>query len=343
MKQLDDIKELSRIASSQWGMFTAAQASRIGITRLQLSRLSEKEQIERQAFGVYKMAGSPKGQFDDVRVAWLSVEPKKTVSERQKERENGIVVGGHTAAYLYGAGDLWPAPYYFISPSRKQTQREEILFRKRKLSNEDVALVEGIPATTPEYTVATLAAEGEDMSHIADIVFALQRNHIIDKGLLRKLLSPYAKKYGYGNHDGEAFLQYLFEGVSLARIWEASESFREGIEAVKSNPSFMMLKEQQEAINKIIKNLTPQSEFDQRKQIRDAIDAPALKVIREQQAAIHRIINNPAYQSVLAQQRQSKGIFDNSILETIQEQKKSIDAILSSSSYQTALARKGDD
>ena len=218
MKQLDDIKELSKIASSQWGMFTAAQAGKIGITRLQLSRLSEKEQIERQAFGVYKMAGSPRGQFDEVRVAWLSVDPKKSVSERQKERENGIVVGGHTAAYLYGAGDLWPAPYYFISPSRKQTQREEILFRKRSLTSKDVVLVEGLPVTTPEYTIATLATEGEDLSHIADVAFAMQRSRTIDKGLLRELLSPYAKKYGFARYNGDAFLQYLFKGVSQVKI-----------------------------------------------------------------------------------------------------------------------------
>ena len=241
MKQLDDIKELSKIASAQWGMFTAAQASQIGITRLQLSRLSEKEQIERQAFGVYKMAGSPKGQFDDVRVAWLSVDPKKAVSERQRARENGIVVGGHTAAYLYGAGDLWPVPYYFISPSRKQTQREDILFRKRSLSSEDVALVEGIPTTTPEYTIAALAAEGEDLSHIADVVFAIQKSRSIDKGLLKELLSPYAKKYGYESHDGEAFLQYLFEGVFRAKIQE--------IKDMTNTPAF---KGQQKAINEII-------------------------------------------------------------------------------------------
>ena len=201
---------LNELASMQWGLFTSAQAKRYGISRQQLSRYSSKDQIERLAFGVYKVRGASINPHQDIQVAWLSVDPDKLLTERQNERETGIVVGGHTAAYLYGVGDLWATPYLFITHRRKQSQRPEIIFRTRKLLPEDVTMIEGMPVTGPEYTLATLAAEGEDMAHISDAAFHLSRKVTLDQDKLSDLLAPHARAYGFSSTDGQSFAQVLF-------------------------------------------------------------------------------------------------------------------------------------
>lgn len=62
--------------------------------------------LQRLAHGVYKGAGVPGDQFDDLRAAWLSTEPKVTGGARLKDRANGVVVAGASAARLHDIGDL---------------------------------------------------------------------------------------------------------------------------------------------------------------------------------------------------------------------------------------------
>ena len=84
MKSTEVLRVLADLTAYQWGMFTSAQASMHGITRLDLSRLAEAGHLERLAHGVYKDAGAPGDQFDDLRAAWLSTDPKRLAHERSK-------------------------------------------------------------------------------------------------------------------------------------------------------------------------------------------------------------------------------------------------------------------
>jgi len=224
MKQMDDIRKLSELSESQWGMFTTAQAERIGVERWQLSGLFKKKHIERLDFGVYRLEGAPTERFSDIKAGWISTDPKKFVWERLKEREHGIVVGGHTAANLYDAGDLWATPLLFIADKRRQTRKKNIVFRKYELSRKDVILVEGLPTATPELTIAILAAEGNDLSHIEDVVRDLHRTRIINEEELALRLTPYAKKYGFSNGNGEAFARKLIWNVVAQNIQSIKDS-----------------------------------------------------------------------------------------------------------------------
>ncbi|HEY8718002.1 type IV toxin-antitoxin system AbiEi family antitoxin domain-containing protein [Pengzhenrongella sp.] len=202
---------LAEVTAYQWGMVTSAQASMHGITRLDLSRLAETGHVKRLAHGVYMDAGAPGDQFDDLRAAWLSTDPKKLGEERIKDRANGVVVAGASAARLHDIGDLWSDRHEFVSPTRRQTQRPEIHYRQRVLDPHDVTLVEGLPAMTMERTICDLVGEVGDLSLVADALrdASLKRN--LDVGRLRTLLAPLADRNGFTKSDGPALLSRLLE------------------------------------------------------------------------------------------------------------------------------------
>ena len=169
MRTLEALRILSDLTASQWGMVTTAQAARVCVTRLQLSRLTEQGHLERIGHGLYRDTGTPPDRFDSVKAAWLSINPSLTAQERLARMPADAVASGATAAYLLGLGGLVPEPYQFTVCTRRQTQRPEIAFRFRQLQSQSVTLREGIPVTTPEQTVADLLDEGMDKSLVADV------------------------------------------------------------------------------------------------------------------------------------------------------------------------------
>jgi len=211
MKSTEALRVLAEVTAYQWGMVTSAQASMHGITRLDLSRLTESGHLERLAHGVYKDAGAPGDQFDDLRAAWLSTAPKRMAHERSKGRENGVVFAGPSAARLHGIGDLWDRRYDFVTPTRRQSQRSEIRYRQRKLDPRDVTTVEGLPAMSIECTIADLFNAEADTSHIADALRDASYKHRLDVDRLRELLAPHAKRECLRKGDGAALLERLME------------------------------------------------------------------------------------------------------------------------------------
>lgn len=211
MKSTEALRILADLTAYQWGMVTSAQASIHGIARLDLSRLAEAGHLERLAHGVYKDAGAPGDQFDDLRAAWLSTDPKRMGHERSKDRESGVVFAGTSAARLHGIGDLWDHRYDFVSPTRRQSQRRELRYRQRKLDPGDVTTVDGLPAMTIECTIADLFNAEADTSHIADALRDASYKHSLDVDRLRDLLAPHAKREGLRRGDGAALLERLME------------------------------------------------------------------------------------------------------------------------------------
>ena len=126
MRSKDALRALAEVTAYQWGMVTSAQASMLGVTRLDLSRLGADGLLERLAHGVYKDAGAPGDQFDDLRAVWLSTGPKRLAFERSKNLSGDVVFAGASAARLHGIGGLWDRHHDFIAPTRRQSQRAEI-------------------------------------------------------------------------------------------------------------------------------------------------------------------------------------------------------------------------
>lgn len=185
------IAELESLASTQWGMFTTAQARDIGVGRTQIARMVSSGRTEPVLYGTYRFVAGDVPPKADALAAWMSVYPKETVWERMGKHPFDAVAAGRTAAYLHGIGDFHPEPYTFDLVARKQTSRSDVKYRLRKLDESDVVLVEGIPATSIERTIAELLRDGEDPEQVGRLVVEAVRNgYDLDRSKLVALLEP---------------------------------------------------------------------------------------------------------------------------------------------------------
>lgn len=201
------VSELDGLSSGQWGLVTAAQAVRAGVSRMRLSRLVASGRLERLLAGVYRDAGAPVDHLEGVRAAWLASDPARSAEERLGDGVTGVVVGGASAAYLHGIGDLQPEPVQLYSPVRRQTERPGIRYRIRQLEERDVTLVEGVPATTLERTLADLIGDHHDLTLIVDALRDAVRVRGLDLDRLAMLLEPYATRLD--QPDGRFLLLWL--------------------------------------------------------------------------------------------------------------------------------------
>lgn len=215
MKSGDALRVLAEVTPYQWGMVTSAQANMRGVTRLTLSRLAEAGHLVRLAHGVYMDAGAPGDEFDDLRAAWLSTEPGRMAEERMRDGANGVVIAATSAARLHGIGDLRAARHEFVSPARRQTQREEIRYRQRALDPRDVTLVGGMATMAVERTIADLVEDVGELSLVADALRDAARIRRLDLTRLEGLLAPLAARQGFHKDDGAALLGHLLELAGL--------------------------------------------------------------------------------------------------------------------------------
>ncbi|WP_394771353.1 type IV toxin-antitoxin system AbiEi family antitoxin domain-containing protein [Lacisediminihabitans sp.] len=217
MKARDALRELAEVSASQWGMFTSAQAATRGVSRLDLSRLTECGDLVRLAHGVYKDAGAPSGAYLDVRAAWLSSDPARLASERLDDGHRGVVISGQTAAWLHDIGDLRSNRTELTTPVRRQTQRADLHYRRRDLPEEDVTIRDGLPVTTAERTIADLVEDRTDLSIVADALRDASRKSELDLELLGRRLAPLAERNGHRKGDGVALLDQLLVIAGIDR------------------------------------------------------------------------------------------------------------------------------
>lgn len=203
---------VSRLASGQSGLLTAAQAEREGVTRSQLNRLAEAGVLERVERGVYATTSSS-DENRDLRAAWLALEPTQTAEERLVDAVSAGVVSHTSAAGLHKLGDLLDDVPEVTYPHRKQTRRG-IRVHRGDLTEADITLVDGLPTTTEERTVADLLRDGHDPEHIAQIIGQGVRRGVIDVPDLGEHLDPLARRYG--QPDGQSLVAHLLDLVGLS-------------------------------------------------------------------------------------------------------------------------------
>lgn len=196
MKQTDVLATLEMVASDQWGIVTTAQAGREGVERLQLSRLAEKGDLERARHGVYLLPSHQAGPQDEIRAAWLSLEPKKFIDERWDD-EWPVVVSHESAARIHGIGRLIPPKLTFSTGGTKQTRQQGIrIYTRRTLAEGDIVSVDGLPVTSIARTVADLAEQKVERGYLADIVADALRKENVRIDELAEKLEPAARSYG---------------------------------------------------------------------------------------------------------------------------------------------------
>ncbi len=170
MKNSNHIEAIAQLSESE-GVFTTAQAERMGIPRDALHDAVESGRIKRIMRGAYRMVGSVSSFTDELAAIWKLTAPTRFTHERLRVSEwDGVVVGGSTASAILEIGDLHLSPYRIYAPRRINTRNTAAKFSKREVPRSDVTFSHGLPVTRPERTVFDLVADNEDLSLVADVL-----------------------------------------------------------------------------------------------------------------------------------------------------------------------------
>lgn len=224
MTEKTNVARLEEAAAAQWGLFTTAQAARMGVSRQQVSRLAKSGKVERLSSSVYGFRGAPEDPYAETKAAWLSTNPKLFAYERVAPGEHDAVVTGATAAHLYEVGSLYPSPYTFSTTRRRQSQRSNIRYLNSPVAEEDVALVDGLPVARPAKVIADLVRAHEDPSLVRDVAVDFEQSgHIVNTLRLAQLLREIR---GPKTSVEEVFQGYERLPLMLARDEQGMAGFR---------------------------------------------------------------------------------------------------------------------
>ena len=238
MPNREDIERVFELAASQWGLFTASQALAEGASRTQLSRMVANGRIEPASYGVYRMADGQETPYAATKAAWLSLSPKLTAFDRLRARPRDAVVAGRTAACMHGDAGFYETPFTFNIAASKRTAREAVVLHAWPVEERDVLLIEGLPVTSIERTVADLVREREDPSLVGGFIIGVcSRGHIMDEVRLAELLAPLASHNGFAKEDGKSFARKIVSTYAAEpQVQFALETITQVLQDPNSNP-----------------------------------------------------------------------------------------------------------
>lgn len=184
--------------SASEGVFTTAQAERLGISRGALAKACSAGRLVRLAHGAYRSAAVTSSPADEIAAAWKLTSPEKMLHERMAYGAwDGIAVGGTTAASLIGIGDFFLTPIRMYAPRRLKTRNPDVRFSVRQISWEDVGFEQGFAVTRPERTIVDLVLDDEELSLVRDAYDdALEKGLDLEKlrAIVRRLAPGKARK-----------------------------------------------------------------------------------------------------------------------------------------------------
>jgi hypothetical protein len=200
---------LRELAQDQWGLVTRRQLVEAGIGSTTLDRLAGPDgALERVAWGVYQLAGTPVPDHRDLRAAWLQLAPGVPAWERTPAQGT---VSHRSAAALYGLGHLPADQHEFTVPDRHQSRRPDVRIHVRPVADGEWARAGGLPVTSPRRTAADLVQAREDPEAVAQVIAEAVRRGHDSPGGFASALAPYAKAYGFRQGDGAALLRWLLD------------------------------------------------------------------------------------------------------------------------------------
>lgn len=214
----DVVARVNVVARDQWGLVTAAQMSGLGISRNSITALSKAGVIEPVRRGVYLHTAHDWGMLTEIRAAWLSLEPQQFSWERVSG-DIDAVVSGVSACRVHDLGGMRLREYSFFTAQHRQVRGTGIRTQMRDLRTIDFQIVNGIPVTSVEQTIADLYSGnfGVDLEHLAHIFRDAEG---LDVPKLRRLLAGANVDKGY---DPEGLLHYL-SGAELLADYAGSSS-----------------------------------------------------------------------------------------------------------------------
>jgi len=260
------LKRLAEVSVGQWGLITTAQAEKVGIDRLALSRLTQGGHLERVRQGVYRDAGVASTELTYLQAEWLMLRPEVEAGDRLRDFRNEVVIGSTTAAWLYQAGDFRPTPFTFFSASKIQRAAQHVRTSIRQIRPEEITLVQGLPATTPERTIKDLFRERLDFGGIWRVAADLHQR-IRWPVKLQAELADFYKSYGF---TAQYFKDALGEALKIDTATAGLSALEEQsldlskqlalisaqLPNIEQNPAFIEVVENLKRISSQINNLS---------------------------------------------------------------------------------------
>lgn len=207
---------ISEYTADQWGLVTTAQAAQVGVDGVTLIRMREAGLITTVRRGVHAANSAPEPFHRAEQALWLSFAPSRPAWERDPLEEDGGVISHTSAARMHGLGEFVADVITVTVPRRRLVRDPEVRVRVRKLSADDVTLVDGLPVTTVARTVRDLLDDRHDASHVADLIRGGYGAGLLDLGELADSLGPYSRRYGVPGKDGARLLDHLLAQVGTS-------------------------------------------------------------------------------------------------------------------------------
>ncbi|MGW4750319.1 type IV toxin-antitoxin system AbiEi family antitoxin domain-containing protein, partial [Streptomyces sp. NPDC004290] len=233
MDRGEQLAALSGPAADQWGLVTAAQAKELGLSAVQLLRLTEAGLLENVSRGVYLLAAGGTPRHVDIKAAWLRLQPKTFAWDRRPGHPDSGVISHASACQLHELGDI-PAPDVEITVPRRRTTTEPFVrLRTAPLDVAEITIIDGLPVTTATRTITDLLQAKADGGHIGGVIADAVRRDLINLDDLAGRVQPYARKYGLkATATGRQLISHLIEqaGESLYRQ-DVARASKEGFEA----------------------------------------------------------------------------------------------------------------
>jgi len=190
---------------------TRRQIEQAGIGATTIDRLTAPGGgLERVAYGVYQLAGTPTADHPELRAAWLQLAPDVPAWRRKAEQG---VVSHRSAASVYGLGHLPADQHEFTLPRRRQSRRPDVRIHVRALADGEWITLHGLPVTRPSRIASDLLWEHEDPEAVAQIVAEAVKGVLDYPGTFADSLAPHAAHFGLRKGDGIALLRWLLELV----------------------------------------------------------------------------------------------------------------------------------
>ncbi len=202
MTNKNHISAIVELSESE-GIFTTAQAARIGVSRDALHDAAASGRVERIAHGAYRLMGSGANDTDELVALWKLSSPALFAYERIVSWD-GVCIGGTTAAFLNDMGEFNLSPYRMFSPQRINSRNSSCRIGTRTIDRCDVSFERGFPVTKPERTIFDLVLDHEDPSLIANALASAERQSTFDAARLQSLLES-----RYGNTKGAEIVYAL--------------------------------------------------------------------------------------------------------------------------------------
>ncbi len=157
---------LCRLAEGQCGLFSAAQAAHLGVSRAQLTRAACQGHLRRSRMGVYAFNGRPAHRCEPPVAAALAAGPHAVVSH----------TGAAVLHRLSGTTTAASVPELTVPHPHNPKLAGVVVHRGAPLPAEDVAVKYGVLVTSPSRTLLDLAGR-----YKADVL-----ERLLDEGLIER-------------------------------------------------------------------------------------------------------------------------------------------------------------